>query len=137
MQWIKLKTIERPFYDPRTGKVLSSIEGRRNRPGKDPFQGGGKVYPDLSGVTVHARYEAGTTFMVLVEGDVDKLKAMSGKATYKASPKETREYDLKDFAPTELDKTAALKALKEEIKLDIDELDKDGKPVFKEKEIVR
>jgi hypothetical protein len=57
---------------------------------------------------------------------------MSGKATYKASPKVTREYNLKDFAPTELDKTAALKALKEEIKLDIDELDENSKPILKD-----
>ena len=134
MQWIKLKTIERPFFDPRTGKVLTSIEGRRNRPKKDPFTGGGKVYPDLSGVRVESWQERGTTLMLLVD-DPATLKNMTGKATYKASPNVTREYDLTDFAPKELDATATLKALKEEIGLpEGTTLDVNKKPIIPEGE---
>lgn len=66
--WIKLKTKERPFYDPRTGKVLSSIEGRRNRPGIDPFEGGGKDYPEEALRLKRLSWqERGTDWMLLVE----------------------------------------------------------------------
>ena len=115
--WIKLKLIERPYYDPRDGKVLTNIEGRRNRPKVDPFEGGGKVYPEEALKLKRLSWqERGTTLMLLVDepqGKVNALKAMKGKATYRASPKVTREYDLTEHAPAELDDTQALRELKE------------------------
>jgi hypothetical protein len=130
--WIKLKTKERPYYDPRNGKVLKSIEGRRNRPGVDPFEGGGRVYPPIpDNVRVLDWQERGETLMLLVEGeakDIDRLKGLSGTAQYRASPKETREYDLSEHAPVERSNAEALDDLKQEVGLpDGTTLDAEGK----------
>jgi hypothetical protein len=135
--WLKLKTIERPYFDPRTGKVLSSIEGRRNRPKVDPFTGGGKVYPpEVLKANVKAWQEKGTTLMVLVD-DTSKITAAKGTATYQASPKEVRDYDLSEHAPQELDDVQALEALKKDIGLpEGTTLDEDKKPIIP-KEIER
>ncbi len=139
--WIKLKTKERPFYDPRTGKVLSSIEGRRNQPQVDPFCGGGKVYPEEALKLKRLSWqERGTTLMLLVDEDqnkVDSIKAMSGEATYQASPKEVREYDLSEHNPAERTDADALEDLKREIGLpDGTTLDAQGVPVIPEEDTV-
>lgn len=86
-QWISFQLIERPYYDAQ-GRVLASIEGRKNRKGIDEFTGGGKVYQNLKAVKVLERYEKGTTLLVLVEGeqaDIDAL-LVNKSVTYAASP---------------------------------------------------
>ena len=92
MEWIKFKLIERPYYNPITGGVLTSIKGLRNRPNIDPFTGGGKVYPDLSKVKVLERYEKGVNLMVLVEGEQSAIDDLlkQGAVTFRASPKELK-----------------------------------------------
>lgn len=135
MTWIKFTLIELPYYDPRTGEALASIEGRRNRPDKDPFEGGGKVYPPLpENIKVLSRQERGTTLMLLVgDEDAEDLKAMTGKATYQATPMELREYDLSEHNPVERTDTEALEDLKRDIGWpDKTSLDLDGCPVIVE-----
>lgn len=139
--WIKFRTKEKPFYDPRTGKVLPSIEGRRNRPKVDPFEGGGKVYPeDALKMKRLSWQEKGTTLMLLVDEsqeEIDRIKAMSGEAEYRASPKKVRKYDLSEHAPVEKTNAEALEDLKREIGLpDGTTLDDKGVPVIPEDETV-
>ena len=90
--WIKFQLIERPYYNPITGEVLTSIKGLRNRPNIDPFTGGGKVYPDLSRVLVLERYEKGGDLMVLVDGDQKAIDTLLKQApvTFQASPMELK-----------------------------------------------
>lgn len=138
--WIKLQTKERPFYDPRTGKVVD-ITGRRNRPKVDPFEGGGKVYPEEALKLKRLSWqERGTTLMLLVDEDqnkVDAVKAMSGEATYQASPKVSRTYDLSEHNPAERTDAEALEDLKREIGLpDGTTLDAQGVPVIPEEDTV-
>ena len=47
-KWIEFETTDLGYYDPRTGRDLSSITGRENRPGLDPFEHLGIVYPDIA-----------------------------------------------------------------------------------------
>ena len=47
-QWILFELVEKGYYDPRTGKKLDSIEGRRNRPDIDPFKHLGIIYPKIA-----------------------------------------------------------------------------------------
>jgi len=75
-QWIKFKLAKRPFYDPRTGVILPDIEGRKNRPRVDPFEGGGKVYPEIHGKVLE-QHEIVDTLLVQMDdgspwGVVDK-----------------------------------------------------------------
>ncbi len=140
MQWIKVPIIRRPFFDPRTGKVVN-IEGRRNRPKVDPFQGGGRMVPEhVLSMKKDMMILGRDVAMVLTsetQAEIDKVKAMSGKVSYQAGPKEVREYALAEHAPQELDDTAALRALKEETGLpEGTTLDKDKKPIIP-KEIER
>jgi len=84
-QWIKFKLVKRPFYDPRTGVILPDIEGRKNRPRIDPFEGGGKIYPEIHGKILD-RYEIGGTLLVQMDdgspwGVVDKKEEV---VAYKA-----------------------------------------------------
>lgn len=43
-QWLKFKKIDKGYFDPKTGKKLASIKGRRNRPGIDVFTHFGTIY---------------------------------------------------------------------------------------------
>ena len=76
-QWISFNTIRKPFHDPRTGKILNDISGRKNRPGIDPFAPGGNVYPDLViSSKIKTWFQAGTDVMVLIDepaGQIDKI----------------------------------------------------------------
>ena len=109
MTWLKCKLIELPYYD-RYGKVIASINGRKNRFGKDEFSGGGRIYPDLSGYTVLHRYRNNDDFLVETKEDasvlinMDKIKSTIG--TYQAKIKGKRKicipnsiinYNVKDF----------------------------------------
>lgn len=70
--WMKIKLTERPYYDPRTGKPLKSIEGRRNRNNAEPFAGGGKDgYPAIKN-PIEA-YEKGTTLLIKADVTADKI----------------------------------------------------------------
>ena len=70
--WMKIKLTERPYYDPRTGKPLTSIEGRRNRRNAEPFAGGGKDgYPAIKN-PIEA-YEKGTTLLIKADVTADKV----------------------------------------------------------------
>lgn len=113
--WIKFKLIEKPYFDPRTGKVLSSIAGLKNNPTVDPVKGGGKVYPDFSKVRVLERHEKGTNLLVLVDGeqaDIDALLKQEA-VTFQASPKELKTESL-GFQPA-MKTDAAVKAIKVDV----------------------
>ena len=100
--WVKFKLIERPYYDPRTGEILDSIEGRRNRPSIDPFEGGGKVYPDIDPTKILKRKEKAGEWLLKLDMDPAEVNALIGSKEikkYKLSPKVEKEYKAKDFAP--------------------------------------
>jgi hypothetical protein len=64
-EWVKVDLTERGYYDPRTGTPLKSIEGRQNRPGIDPFVGGGKTgYPSIEISKIEERHESGTSLLI-------------------------------------------------------------------------
>lgn len=101
--WVKFKLIERPYYDPRTGEILASIEGRRNRPNIDPFSGGGKVYPNIDPSKILKRKETDGELLLKLDMDQSEIDAMMGSdkiKIYKASPKVGKEYKAnKGFVP--------------------------------------
>lgn len=99
--WIKFRLINLPYYDPRTGNILESIEGRQNRTGIDPIAGGGKVYPDIDPALILKRKEKAGELLLKLDITPEEAAAMIGDENlkkYKASPKVTKEYkDKKDF----------------------------------------
>lgn len=101
--WIKFKLIDHSFYDPRTGAVLDSIEGRRNRPGIDPFEGMPRVYPDVDPAKILNWKEGNGELLLKLDMDQAEVDALMGSEEikkYKASPKVEKEYKAnKDFAP--------------------------------------
>ena len=88
--WIKFKLIERPYYD-KHGNTLKRALSTTGY-GLAEIYGGGKLYPDMSKITVLEWHEKGYDLAVLVEGDqaeVDKL--LQDKAVFlQASPKEVK-----------------------------------------------
>lgn len=114
--WMKYTLIERPYYDPRSGEILESIEGRYNKPGIDPFVGGGKVYPDAIKLKCVYWREQGNNLLILLDepqSKIDEIKSSAGEKEYAASPKVKRKYKLEDFNPIQLTNEEALIALKE------------------------
>ena len=99
--WVRLELIARPFYDPRTGEILTSIEGRKNRPNIDPFDGGGKVYPDIDPAKILKRKEQGCELLLKLDMEPAEANALISEEkikTYKATPKILKEYNAnKDF----------------------------------------
>jgi len=98
---IKVKLIKRPFYDPRTGEILTSIEGRKNRPNIDPFDGGGKVYIDVDPTKILKWEEQGDELILTLDMEPAEANALIAEEkikTYKATPKILKEYNAnKDF----------------------------------------
>ena len=97
--------------------MLSSIEGRRNRWGKDEFEGGGYVYPDV--VTIEA-YQSGNIWIVKVDKVIEKevnasllwrLAKNKVKIVYK--PIGTKRYNYNDFKPIKISESEAEVILKE------------------------
>ena len=100
--WIKFRLIERPYYDPRTGEIPDSIEGRRNRPGIDPFSGGGKVYPEIVNqkdkiLEWHEKDGVLLLKLDILELEAEEIKTRDEALKYQASPKIERDYNHKDF----------------------------------------
>jgi len=97
--WIKFKLIERPYYDPRDGKILNLIKDRENRPKIDPFIGGGKVYPKFNKINILEQYEKDGILLLRIDDtvDVSNIKTKTEILSYFASPKVEIEYDYKDF----------------------------------------
>ena len=83
--WILFTLPERPYYN-KSGDILDNVGSMKNKPGTDEFTGGGKVYPDGSGVTVSGKYERGNKVLLLIKGDATELKKQKDM-TYKATPK--------------------------------------------------
>lgn len=140
-QWLKMKCIERPYYDPRTGEVLSSIKGRRNRPGIDPFVGGGWVYPEeWDSLECLDKRQEGDTILLLVDEPqevLDSVEGRAGKKSYPASPKEVWEYDVSDHRPMVLSDDDALYVFKKECGFpEGTTLDADKRPVIPEETTV-
>ena len=105
--WLRFTLIERPYYD-RTGDILASIYGRRNRKGIDEFFGGGRVYPYIPGKLLKW-YQKDTTLLIQVDmPDSSAYCSKSEALAYQRSPKLIQEYDFKDF------KTAILTAAEAE-----------------------
>lgn len=134
--WIKIRLIEKPFYDLRTGEVLPSINGRQNRLGIDPFEGGGKVYPPkaVMSLNIISRHESGDTLMLLVDECLEVINivlTLSGSENYQASPTIMQSYDLADFDPKQLTNNEALAVLINEIGLPADTtMDENGYPII-------
>ena len=102
MPWIKFKLIIPPFYDPRTGDILSSVEGRKNRPGIDPFNRKGRIWPDIINQKdkIIELHEKGDTLLIKIdipEAEAKGHETKDEKLKYKASPKIEKEYNYKDF----------------------------------------
>lgn len=110
-EWIEMQTKHRGYRDPRTGKMLESIEGRRNRPGIDEFESLGHEYPDLSGVTIRSWWERGETLLLLIEGTRPKgavgltdTEALERLKTKIGLPEDTTlSSDKKPIIPKEID----------------------------------
>jgi len=49
--------------------ILQSIEGRKNHPRKDPFEGGGKIYPEIHGEILE-RYESRDTLLIQIDNEI-------------------------------------------------------------------
>ena len=114
--WFKFKLIRKPYYD-ESGRVLSSIKGRKNKPGVDAFFGGGKLYPVLPGKILQ-KIEKGDILFVLVDAPEETLKSISE--------------DNGDFKPIQLSK----KEMDVELKFVYSNkfsMNKDGKVVFEVK----
>lgn len=93
--WIKFKVIGHSFYDPRTGEVLDSVDGRRNRPGIDPFEGMPKVYPAVDPTKILNRKEKDGYLYLKLDMDLAEANALVGSEEikkYKVSPKVEKEY---------------------------------------------
>lgn len=113
-QWIKFKLIKRPYYDPRTNRLIGKIDGRRNRPKVDPFVGGGMVYPDLSGLRIISWHEKYRTLCVLIDADetaISELCGRSEKVRFDMTPTKTIYFNFQHFHPTKLTPDEALKVL--------------------------
>ena len=110
--WIKFKLIKKPYYNPKTGSVLSSIAGRQNRPRVDAFRGGGKARPDFSKVNVRQRYENSDDLLVLIDGEQAQVDILltNKPILIQVSPTATVE-DVTGFMP-ELLSDAEAEALK-------------------------
>lgn len=138
MEWLKFTLIEKPFYDPRTGEVLDSIEGRRNRKNVDPFEGGGVVFPEIPrGLQVKEWFVNRPHFMVLVEGqtkDVSSVLSESKEMYFRASPKVITKYSYQNHKPTRV--TKPLEELKKTIGLpEGTTLDENLEPIIPEETI--
>ena len=118
--WIKFKLIARPYYDPRNGQVLASINGRYNRPKVDPFVGGGYVHPDLKGYGVLKTYQKDGVLYVLVDDSLsselieDLVKVT--EVEYDASPT-TVLIDKDGFLPAEMSIMEAISEISEKLNI--------------------
>jgi len=95
-QWIKFSLIKKPYYDPRTGNIWESINGLRNRPNIDPFDGGGKVYPDIARDKVKAWHQKDGILLLqvdILESETSAIVLKDEVKKYKASPKIEKEYN--------------------------------------------
>ena len=135
--WLAFELLEYPYYDPRDGTILESLEGRKNDY-RTPFEGGGKIYPSIP-FEILERYEQGNNLLVKVVGDLTTVDAFTCKTTeheriltYKKIKKNRRPvkyfrqntlaYNFQDFKPKKLtDKEAAtMKSITFGISLDVD-----------------
>lgn len=88
--WIKVELQRKQYRDPRNGKVLTSINGRKNDPYRDPFTGGGKVYPKkITDLKWTHWQQRGTTLLLLVD-DLDSTvnDAINGLSASKQRPED-------------------------------------------------
>jgi len=121
--WILFTLIERPYYD-RYGSELKSIKGRRNRFGKDEFEGGGWISPDLTGYSVLNQYSKKGELLVEFGQDASDLlkkdKVEKDKSTFRIKihrrkkvfiPVSEITYNFKDFKAKELTDKNARKLL--------------------------
>lgn len=71
-EWAQFVLQELPYYDER-GKVLTTLEGRKNQKGVDEFYGGGKIgYPMLEDQKKAIEwYEKG--LVLLINGSFSKV----------------------------------------------------------------
>lgn len=76
-QWILFDLPQRSYFN-RHGEPVS-IEGRKNRYGRDEFYGGGKLYPSFNRLQVMMRYEHESSLLVLLDGPADKLAELAVK----------------------------------------------------------
>jgi len=78
MEYIKIEKKDRGYFDPKTGKKLLSIKGRRNRKGIDGFEHSGTDYPayDYSQMKMVKRKETKTNIVYEIkatEREVDTV----------------------------------------------------------------
>lgn len=126
--WIKFKLVQRPYYDPRTGEELASIEGLGNRPNIDPFAGGGAVYPDLTEYRVLERRENENELIVLIDDPDDKIDRLLSKTdalSFAATPKHSRAYTFSDFKPVKVPPGAVVSTLVANFKVKPEEIAED------------
>lgn len=70
-EWVQIELTKKPYIDPRTGKAVN-IEGRRNRPHIDPFEGGGHTgYPAVDNARVIERHQKES--FLLIKTDAEEL----------------------------------------------------------------
>lgn len=114
--WLRFDLIRRAFCDSK-GNELVDISGRKNRPGRDAFYGGGHVYPVLDLVKIISWQQAGAKLLVLVEGedtDVAKVIASVVPVSYTEINGEVKEASSSAFKTVAIESALVAKMLESE-----------------------
>jgi len=69
---IKIKFNRTPYKD-RHGRIISSIAGKKNRPGIDEFSGGDKIRPDVSKLKILDSREFEDVALLFVDNTEQEL----------------------------------------------------------------
>jgi hypothetical protein len=74
-------TLPSRAYHDQNGRVLESVEGRKNKKGVDEFSGGGRDYPNMNGSVIKEWHEKGKDFLLAVEAPATTLEKQGKKLT--------------------------------------------------------
>ena len=99
-QWIKLKLIERPYYDKNGNLIDRPL--KTDSSGLAEIYGGGKVYPDIANQKdkILEWHEKGADLLLQIEitdAEAAELETRDEALKYQASPKVVISYNHKDF----------------------------------------
>lgn len=114
-KWLEFNLIERPYFNPATNNIRTSIEGLTNRLESDKFTGGGKVMPDVSSLNVIQSFEFGLKWMVLVDNTEEAISSFVAKSeslSFQATPTVSQPYNFTVFDALQVANASVLAKLK-------------------------